>query len=107
MEGIDYNRIYFLLEKYGMCATSVEEERELRLFFEQPILPVEFFPYRGWFSSEVAESLPPLGEEFDQRVLLHIRQEKKKKWQEVLIYCAASVLFLLLLIILIALAGEL
>lgn len=74
---MDYQRINKLLDKYWECATSVEEERELRHFFSSDTIPPEFLPYKAWFVSHEAETLPPLGQAFDARILEHISREKK------------------------------
>ena len=74
---MDYNRITSLLDKYWECATTIEEERELRHFFSSDALPPELRPYKAWFLTPEAETLPPLGKEFDLKVLQQITREKK------------------------------
>ena len=69
---MDYQRINKLLDKYWECATSVEEERELRRFFSSAVIPPDLLPYKAWFVSHEAETLPPLGKDFDARILEHI-----------------------------------
>lgn len=76
---MEYQRIHQLLDKYWECATSVEEERELRDFFTSGPIPSELLPYKAWFVSYEAETLSPLGPEFDNRVL---RQIERKKWSD-------------------------
>ncbi|WP_282201883.1 hypothetical protein [Parabacteroides goldsteinii] len=83
---MDYNRITSLLDKYWECATTIEEERELRHFFSSDALPPELRPYKAWFLTPEAETLPPLGKEFDLKVLQQITREKSY---------AASVCFIL------------
>lgn len=73
---MDYNRIKILLDKYWECATTIEEERELRHFFSAETLPPELRPYKAWFLTPEAETLPPLGKEFDLKVLQRIAREK-------------------------------
>lgn len=74
---MDYDRITLLLEKYWECATTIEEERELRHFFTATTLPPELRPYKAWFLTSDAEMLPPLGKEFDLKVLQQIAREKR------------------------------
>jgi hypothetical protein len=74
---MDYQRINKLLDKYWECATSVEEERELRQFFSSAVVPPDLLPYKAWFVSHEAEALPPLGKEFDARILEHISEDRK------------------------------
>lgn len=75
-------RINRLLDKYWACATSVEEERELRCFFSsgRPI-PPELKPFEAWFRSAEAETLSPLGADFDRRVLATIRRRQKSRYR--------------------------
>ncbi|WP_297909759.1 hypothetical protein [uncultured Parabacteroides sp.] len=74
---MDYQRINKLLDKYWECATSVEEERELRRFFSSAVLPPDLLPYKAWFVSHEAETLPPLGQDFDARILEHISEDRR------------------------------
>lgn len=76
---MEYQRIHHLLDKYWECATSVEEERELRHFFTSGGIPPELLPYKAWFVSHEAESLSPLGADFDERVLARISREKRAR----------------------------
>ena len=46
---MDYNRIKFLLDKYWKCETSLEEEAELRKFFENGNIPEDLQPYSPLF----------------------------------------------------------
>lgn len=76
----DYSRIHFLLDKYWRCKTSVEEERELRHFFaEGNTIPPELRPFEAWFRKPNAEELPPLGEEFDRRLLELVASSRKSR----------------------------
>lgn len=74
---MEYQRIHQLLDKYWECATSVEEEQELRRFFTSGPIPPELLPFKAWFSSQEAELLSPLGREFDDRVLGQIKKAKR------------------------------
>lgn len=96
----EYEQIRILLDKYWRCATTIEEERELRRFFSGSRIPPEWEPYRAWFRSEQAEYLPPLGPEFDRRVMASIRQEKRRAYHRRLLYGGGFLLFLLLILFL-------
>lgn len=97
---MSYDRINSLLDKYWMCATTVEEEKELRRFFSGQNIPPEWLPYQAWFQSEQAEKLPPLGPDFDQRVMATIRQQKRRRCHQYLIYGAGFLFFLFVCILL-------
>lgn len=56
----------------------MEEERELRHFFaEGNVIPPELRPYEAWFCKPNAEDLPPLGEEFDRKLLEQVISSRK------------------------------
>lgn len=95
---MDYTRIYTLLDKYWECATSVEEERELREFFESEIVPPDLQPYKAWFTCPDAEDLQLLGKEFDRQVLESIRYERKRANKRYLQYTIGLILLLLVLL---------
>lgn len=91
---MEYQRIHHLLDKYWECATSVEEERELRQFFTSGAIPPELLPYKGWFVSHEAESLSPLGADFDERILARIGREKRLRRCRYVRYGLVCLLFL-------------
>lgn len=91
---MEYRRIHQLLDKYWECATSVEEERELRQFFTAGTIPPELLPYKAWFISHEAESLSPLGHDFDSRVLRQIEKEKRSYLRRRLLWGMAILLLL-------------
>ena len=95
---MDYNRITSLLDKYWECATTIEEERELRHFFSSDALPPELRPYKAWFLTPEAETLPPLGKEFDLKVLQQITREKKLR--RLRLFYSFSALGLVILVLL-------
>lgn len=72
---MDYDRIKILLEKYWECATTIDEERELRHFFSSDTLPPELRPYKAWFLTPEAEILPPLGKGIDLKVLQRLQKK--------------------------------
>ncbi|MCD8268064.1 MAG: hypothetical protein LUD46_06060 [Parabacteroides sp.] len=98
---MDYNRITSLLDKYWECATTIEEERELRHFFSAETLPPELCPYKAWFRTPDAEILPPLGKEFDLKVLQRINREKKRR--HLRLFYSFTVLVVIIVILLIVL----
>lgn len=95
---MDYTRIHTLLDKYWRCITTVEEERELRRFFSSDAIPPEFRPYQAWFRTPEAEELPPLGREFDNKIIERIALARKKR-RQYLFFSALAVLVLLCIIL--------
>lgn len=71
-------RINKLLDKYWECGTTLEEERELRYFFTSEFVPSELEVYKSWFLSDKVESLPPLGENFDRKIINCIAEEGRR-----------------------------
>lgn len=100
---MDYNRIHILLDKYWRCITTVEEERELRNFFSGLVIPPEFRPYQVWFQTPEAEELPPLGNEFDNRIIERIACARRRKYRRqifsalTIITFVCAILFILFL----------
>ena len=103
---MDYTRIHALLAKYWRCITTVEEERELRHFFSGDAIPPEFRPYQVWFQVSEAEELPPLGCEFDHRIIERIACIRRKKRQR-LLFSILSVITLICFAILVLFLGTL
>lgn len=95
-----YDRIDRLLDKYWMCATTVEEEKELRRFFSEKNIPPQWLPYQAWFRSAQAENLSPLGPAFDRRVMETIRREKRRLYRLRLFYGIGFIFFLVGLLLL-------
>ena len=69
---MDYKYIEQLLERYWEAATTAEEERILRAFFAQDILPAHLARYKELFAYQSEAAGDALGAEFDQRVLARI-----------------------------------
>jgi hypothetical protein len=63
-----------LLEKYWLAETSVEEERQLAAYFRQPVIPVEWEPWRNVFAFFETEGQITPGADFEARLLERIRQ---------------------------------
>lgn len=67
---MDLDRIEGLLAKYWECETSLEEEKELRAFFNQPDVPEKLKAAAPLFEYYEAEAGPrTLDSSFDDRVL--------------------------------------
>lgn len=103
---MDYSRIKILLEKYWECATTIEEERELRHFFSAELLPPELSPYKAWFLTPEAETLPPLGKEFDLKVLQRIAKEKRQRRLRLFYSFSALVTFIIVLLFILILTSS-
>ena len=69
---MDYKYIEQLLAAYWECATTVEEERILRLFFSKTDVPAHIAHYKPLFEEISAEAAPSLGADFDERVMQSI-----------------------------------
>lgn len=103
---MDYNRIKILLEKYWECATTIDEERELRHFFSADTLPPELRPYKAWFLTPEAETLPPLGKEFDLQILQRIAKEKRQRHLRLFYSFFALVTFIIVLLFVLLLTSS-
>ena len=81
---MDYKYIEQLLDKSFECNTTLEEEQILRAFFAQEDVPVHLLPYQEFFTSQsFGKNVESLGENFDQRVLSIIGEEKVNEPQHV------------------------
>ena len=47
------------------------------VFSPSAVIPPDLLPYKAWFVSHEAETLPPLGKDFDARILEHISEDRK------------------------------
>lgn len=103
---MDYDRIKILLEKYWECATTIDEERELRHFFSSDTLPPELRPYKAWFLTPEAEILPPLGKEFDLKVLQRIAKEKRQRHLRLFYSFSALMTFIIVLLFVLLLTSS-
>ena len=73
---MDYKYIDQLLERYWNCETSIQEEQILRTFFQQEEIPACMQSYRQMFVAEDEISKAHLGQDFDDRVMALIEEEK-------------------------------
>ena len=69
---MDYKQIEQLLNRYWRCETSLEEEAELRTFFNESDVPQHLLCYKDLFVYQQTEQQVCLGEDFDARVLAEI-----------------------------------
>lgn len=76
---MDYKYIEQLLERYWRCETSLQEEEILRSFFSQESVPPTLLSYRALFTYATSSQKEVLDEEFDQKVLAQIKEEKPVK----------------------------
>ncbi len=65
---MDYKYIEQVLERYWACETSLEEERILRAFFAQDVLPAHLARYKALFDYQSEVPVSKLGADFDERV---------------------------------------
>ena len=73
---MDYSKIKQLIDRYWDENTSIEEEREIKMFFStHSDLPGELEKWRSWFSCLSDISNAKLGNEFDIKILEHIEQK--------------------------------
>jgi len=75
---MDYKYIEQLLERYFQCETTLKEEEILRTFFAQDDVPVWLVKYQPLFSYEARQE-ETLGNDFDERILNIIEQNKPVK----------------------------
>lgn len=77
---MDYKYINQLLERYGNCQTSLEEEGILRAFFSQKDVPAELRQYQPLFAYQQLEAKEKhLGADFDNRLLAMIEEDEPIK----------------------------
>ena len=74
---MDYAMINELLNKYWLCETSLEEERELRRFFASEEVPEHLLAYKAWFCGRDEAAIPVLGADFDKRILKKIKPKER------------------------------
>ncbi|GAB6983046.1 hypothetical protein [Prevotella dentasini] len=77
---MDYKYIEQLLERYWRCETSLQEEEILRSFFSQENVPADLLPYQSLFAYAASlKTEDVLGDDFDQKILNMIEEEKPVK----------------------------
>jgi len=95
---MDYSTVKKLLEKYWNCETSLEEEALLRSCFLQDDLPHDLQKYKPMFRYFEEERARELKDDFDQKVLKRINENKRYGTQRFLstIYKVAAAVLLIL-----------
>ena len=73
---MDLSRIKLLLERYWDCSTTVEEEEELRKFFNGNNVPDEFKDSAALFKYYELQRSVTLDEKFDREIIEKIRDQK-------------------------------
>jgi len=93
--NMDYDRIEALLNRYWECETSLEEERELKAFFQSGEVPPKWRKEAAlfqYFGEEREEG--KLGEFFDHRILEEVHEvsgrdsvsrkgKTRRMWQDI------------------------
>lgn len=69
---MDSEYIKQLLERYWRCETSLEEEMQLRTFFNGSNVPEHLLRYKDLFVYQQFQQEEHLGDDFDARVLAEI-----------------------------------
>ena len=69
---MDSKYIEQLLERYWQCETSLEEEDQLRAFFNGNSVPEHLLRYKDLFVYQQLQQEEHLGKDFDARVLAEI-----------------------------------
>ena len=69
---MDFKDIEQLLERYWQCETSLEEEEQLRAFFNGSHVPGHLLRYKDLFVYQQLQQEECLGEDFDARVLAEV-----------------------------------
>jgi hypothetical protein len=99
---MDYKHIESLLERYWQCETSLDEERQLRDFFQSEDVPAHLLPYKELFVYQTLQ--PKLGDDFDSKVMAAIEPQVVVKARRISLrqrfaplYKAAAVVVVLLL----------
>lgn len=79
---MDYKYIEQLIEKYLNADTSLQEEKILKVFFEQPVLPTHLMVYKDLFGWENERTAMKLSEKFDERIMKRIEGEENRTINE-------------------------
>ena len=74
---MDLSRINLLLERYWNCVTTVEEEDELRSFFNDNDVPEELKEAASLFKYFELQRSATLDDKFNKEVISKIEREKK------------------------------
>lgn len=92
---MDYDRFIRLLDKYWEGDTSLQEEEELRYFYNHcRQIPEELAGYRELFIYQKEERQIRLGSDFDRKILASVCNKQSVGWRKW--FQVAAVLLLLL-----------
>lgn len=92
---MDYDRVRELLDKYWKCETTLQEEEELRNFYNYcRQMPEELAEYRELFIFQEEERQVGLGRDFDRKILASIHDNRFVGWRRWL--QVAAILLLLI-----------
>ncbi len=73
---MDLKRINLLLERYWNCVSTIEEEEELKAFFNSGRVPARMQKAAALFRYFAQQKQAGLDEKFDQTVLARIKQQQ-------------------------------
>ncbi len=76
---MEYKHIDQLLEKYWAAETSLEEERQLRDYFQNKEVAPQHEPFSALFQVFSTASEEEVSEDFDQRLLAQLQMEESPK----------------------------
>ena len=96
-----------LIEKYYEGETSIQEEKQLREFFQREDIPDRMVEAKAWFMAMDELSSDNLGEDFDQRLMDHLNKEKRNSKWRISSYWISGVAATILLFLAIWLGPEL
>ena len=74
---MDFKYIEQLLERYWQCETSLEEEAQLRAFFNGSDVPEHLMRYKDLFVYQQLQQEVGLGADFDARVLAEVETRRR------------------------------
>lgn len=83
---MDKARIDDLLKKYWDCQTSVQEEKELQIFFSEREVPEEYRQYIPFFSFVRDEQEVKLSEGFEERLQAALSPQMKERYVTIRIF---------------------
>ena len=73
---MDLNRVEILLERYWNCVSTVEEENELKLFFNSNDVPDELKESAALFKYFEQQKQATLNEKFNEEIIEKIKLQK-------------------------------
>lgn len=93
---MDIKEIEYILERYWNCKTSVDEEKQLKLFFSKENIPEHLLIYKDFFSWEDSQSTITISNDFEDRIMGRIHSGMgNRQFFYPFLKIAASVLIIL------------